>query len=153
MNGTILLVNGPNLNMLGTREPEKYGHTTLIDITQNIEKIAGESGYKLLPFQSNSEGKIIDFIQQEGADAAGMILNAAAYTHTSVAIRDAILSVQIPFVEVHISNIFKRESFRQHSYLSDIAIGMVTGFGDYSYVLGIKALVNSLDKKNENNMK
>ena len=147
MNGTILFVNGPNLNMLGTREPEKYGHTTLSDITQNIEKIAGESGYKLLPFQSNSEGKIIDFIQQEGADAAGMILNAAAYTHTSVAIRDAILSVQIPFVEVHISNIFKRESFRQHSYLSDIAIGMVTGFGDYSYVLGIKALVNSLDKK------
>ncbi len=140
----ILVVNGPNLNMLGTREPEKYGHATLIEINEIMAGEAEKNGFQLLHFQSNSEGEIIDFIQKEGRDSAGMVINAGAFTHTSIAIRDAILSVGLPFVEVHVSNIFKRESFRHHSYLSDIAIGMITGFGPDSYYLGIEALCRYL---------
>ena len=142
----LLVLNGPNLNMLGIREPEKYGN-------KNLEMIAGECvrkaeslGYKLKHFQSNTEGDLVGFIQKEGTESSGMILNAGAYTHTSVAIRDAILSVKIPFVEVHLSNVFARESFRHQSYLSDIAIGVITGFGENSYYLGIEAIDGYLEK-------
>lgn len=142
----ILLVNGPNLNILGIREPEKYGKITLKEIEENIINIATKHQIKIKAFQSNNEGDIVSFIQKEGLDADGMLINAGAYTHTSIAIRDAILSVRLPFVEIHISNIFSREPFRHNSYLSDIAIGIISGFGDYSYELGLYAIINYLNK-------
>ncbi|MGC8870922.1 MAG: type II 3-dehydroquinate dehydratase, partial [Brevinematia bacterium] len=132
----ILIVNGPNLNMLGVREPDKYGNLKLEDILLKCKEISSKFGYEVISFQSNLEGEIVSFIQKEGLKASGMILNAGAYTHTSIAIRDAILAVNIPFVEVHISNVFKRESFRHHSYLSDIAIGVISGFKADSYYAG-----------------
>lgn len=147
MSKKILLVNGPNLNMLGVREPEKYGSLSLNEIVESLTKIAGETGFVLKSFQSNHEGEIIDFIQMEGPSSKGLIINAGAYTHTSIAIRDAILSVSIPFVEVHLSNIYKREGFRQKSFLSDIAVGVICGFGYYVYELGFYALVNYLENK------
>lgn len=147
MKGKILMVNGPNLNMLGKREPDKYGEETLEEIVKWIKKEAEERGYELLHFQSNSEGEIIDFIQREGREAVGLIINAGAYTHTSIAIRDAILSVGIPTVEVHLSNIFSREPFRHISYISDIAIGVITGFKKYSYYLGLLALINYIEER------
>ncbi|MCX8028639.1 MAG: type II 3-dehydroquinate dehydratase [Brevinematales bacterium] len=137
----ILVVNGPNLNMLGVREPDKYGIKNLESIIDKIKGIANSYGYEILHFQSNSEGEIISFIQKEGISASGMIINAGAYTHTSIAIRDAILSVNIPFVEVHLSNVYKREKFRNRSYLSDIAIGVVTGFMENSYYAGLLLLL------------
>lgn len=144
---TILLVNGPNLNMLGEREPDKYGKATLNDIVGGVKKICSIRGFELADFQSNSEGGIIDFIQKHGKTAAGLLINAGALTHTSIAIRDAILSVNIPCVELHLSNIFKREAFRHESYLSDIAIGMITGFGENSYYLAATALIDFLEKR------
>ena len=140
--GFILLVNGPNLNMLGIREPEKYGKKKLTEITDEVEKIAQGSGFKIKSFQSNHEGELVDFIQSEGMEAKGMVINAGALTHTSIALRDAILSVKIPFTEIHISNIFARENFRHISYLSDIAVGLISGFGENSYYLGIKAMID-----------
>ncbi|MCX7820899.1 MAG: type II 3-dehydroquinate dehydratase [Brevinematales bacterium] len=148
MGNKILLVNGPNLNMLGTREPDKYGRLTLNEIVENLSKISKENGFILKDFQSNHEGEIIDFLHREGASSKGLIINAGAYTHTSIAIRDAILSVSIPFVEVHLSNVYKREDFRKNSYLSDIAIGVISGFGYYVYELGFYALVNYLENNN-----
>lgn len=145
MKGTILLVNGPNLNMLGSREPDKYGHTTLIEILENMDREAGSYGYQLLHFQSNSEGELIDFIQKEGPGAAGLVINAGAYTHTSIALRDAILATGLMFIEVHLSNVYKREAFRHVSYLADIALGVISGFGPDSYYLGIEALVRHLE--------
>jgi len=144
---SILLVNGPNLNMLGIREVEKYGETSLTEIVSNLEKKAKEKNYALKSFQSNHEGELIDFIQSEGRKAKGLILNAGAFTHTSIALRDAILSVKIPFVEVHLSNIFGRENFRHRSYLSDIAIGIIAGFGKMSYELGLIAIIDFIEKK------
>ncbi len=144
MSKKILLVNGPNLNMLGKREPDKYGALTLTEIIDIVSIKAKENGFVLKSFQSNHEGEIVDFIQQEGSSALGLIINAGAYTHTSIAIRDAILSVSIPFVEVHLSNIYKREDFRKKSYLSDIAIGLICGFGPYSYELALDAMINYL---------
>lgn len=141
---TILLINGPNLNMLGTREPDKYGTTTLQTIVDRITEKAKAEGYKLLAFQSNSEGEIISFIHHEGQKASGILINAGAYTHTSIAIRDALLSVGTPFVEIHLSNIYTREAFRHHSYLADKAIGVITGFGDFSYDLGLLAILHYL---------
>lgn len=143
----ILIVNGPNLNLLGSREVEKYGQKDLSSILERIEKSVLEKGFKPKCFQSNHEGELIDFIQREGKSAEGMVINAGAYTHTSIAIRDAILSVGIPFVEVHLTNVYKREAFRHHSYLSDIAIGVIAGFGDYSYDLGLAALIDFISKK------
>ncbi len=143
----ILLINGPNLNMLGLREPDRYGTVSLDEIVADVKKKALEAGFDLNSFQSNSEGDIIGFIQKEGQKAAGLILNAGAFTHTSIAIRDAILSVRIPFVEVHLSNIFGREEFRHRSYFSDIAAGIVAGFGAFSYILGLEALVDIIRKK------
>ncbi|MEJ5284433.1 MAG: type II 3-dehydroquinate dehydratase [Brevinematales bacterium] len=145
MGNKILLINGPNLNMLGTREPDKYGHLTLNEIVENLKRIAKEQGFILKDFQSNHEGEIIDFIHKEGLSAKGLIINAGAYTHTSIAIRDSILSVSIPFVEVHLSNVYKREDFRKKSYLSDIAIGVISGFGHYVYELGLLALIKYIE--------
>jgi 3-dehydroquinate dehydratase-2 len=147
MKGRILLINGPNLNMLGWREPEKYGSTTLDEIVRESTNLAYKLGYELVAFQSNSEGEIVDFIQREGISSVGIVINAGAYTHTSVAIRDALLSVNVPVVEVHMSNVFRREPFRHVSYLSDIAIGSIVGFKENSYYLGILALVSFLEGK------
>ncbi|MCD8339629.1 MAG: type II 3-dehydroquinate dehydratase [Burkholderiales bacterium] len=133
---TILLINGPNLNLLGTREPEKYGSATLKDVEDAMQEQCESHGAKLLCFQSNSEGAIVDRIHQaktENVDA--IIINPGAYTHTSIAIRDAFLSVSIPFIEVHLTNIFAREAFRHHSYLSDIAKGCIIGLGVDGYRL------------------
>ena len=134
MNGTVLLINGPNLNLLGQREPEIYGSTTLADIEINLQKKFSASELKLLAFQSNTEGELVNFIQEhQSADYA--IINAGAFTHTSVAIRDAIKGVGLKFVEVHISNVHAREEFRQKSYLSDIASGIIVGCGVQGYEL------------------
>lgn len=147
MDKTLLLVNGPNLNLLGTREPDKYGTVTLAQIEERIVKKAKLSGYEVTTYQSNSEGEIVTFIQQNKS-AHGLMINAGAYTHTSVAIRDAVLSVGIPCVELHLSNIFKRESFRHHSYLTDISIGIISGFGDYSYDLALQGIINYIENRN-----
>ena len=139
----ILLINGPNLNLLGKREPEKYGSTTLNDVQTAVSSIVKEKGGELICFQSNHEGEIVEAIQkapQQGIEA--VIINPGAYTHTSIAIRDAFLSVQIPFVEVHISNIFSREEFRHHSYLSDIAKGCLIGLGVRGYELAALYLLS-----------
>lgn len=143
-----LLLNGPNLNLLGTREPEVYGSLTLQDIEQDLTQKASESGHALNCFQSNSESELIDRIHQAKHDGINaIIINPAAYTHTSVAIRDALLGVDIPFIEVHLSNVHAREPFRHHSYLSDVAIGVICGLGadGYQYALSsaIKKVTNN----------
>ena len=138
----ILVINGPNLNTLGKREPDIYGSHTLEDINKLLKSEAKKIGkdLKLEFFQSNSEGEIVSRIQEAFENFDGILINPAAYTHTSVAIRDAILSTGLPTVEVHISNIFKREEFRQKSFVSGVSIGVVSGFGLNSYLLGIKGL-------------
>ena len=135
----ILIIHGPNLNLLGTREPEVYGADTLADIDQQLSQLAGEKGITLQTFQSNSEGDIVSRIQQASSQIDFIIINPAAYTHTSVAIRDAFLATRIPFIEVHLSNVYAREEFRQHSYLSDIATGVISGFAINSYRLALEA--------------
>jgi len=130
----ILVLHGPNLNLLGTREPEVYGKLSLADINQRLEHLAAERGAELAVFQSNHEGALVDRIQEAGRDGTQyIIINAAAYTHTSVAIRDALAAVAIPFVEVHLSNVYKREEFRHHSYLSSKAQGVIAGLGAFGY--------------------
>jgi len=130
----ILVLHGPNLNLLGTREPEVYGTLTLADINQRLEQVAAERGAELAAFQSNHEGALVDRIQEAARDGTQyIIINAAAYTHTSVAIRDALAAVAIPFVEVHLSNVYKREEFRHHSYLSSTAQGVIAGLGAFGY--------------------
>ena len=144
---SILLLNGPNLNLLGSREPDKYGHTSLADIEARLAELATAAGHELIAFQSNAEHALVERIHQAGADGVAYILiNPAAFTHTSVALRDALISVELPVVEVHLSNIFARESFRGHSYVSDVAVGVVTGFGPRSYRLGFEALVAHLNR-------
>lgn len=138
----ILIINGPNLNMLGKREPEIYGRKTLDDIKVECEKLAKEISIQIDFRQSNSEGEIVGWIQESSQKFSGIIINAGAYTHTSVAIRDALLSVSIPIIEVHISNIFKREDFRHHSYISDVAVGMICGLGTDGYTIALRAIVN-----------
>ena len=135
----ILVIHGPNLNMLGKREPEVYGSDSLADINGRIEAEAGLLGLETEFFQSNSEGEIVSAIQNAMGSVSLIIINPAAYTHTSVAIRDALLAVNLPVIEVHLSNIHKREAFRKESFVSDIAIGQITGFGAYGYILAIKA--------------
>ena len=135
----ILIIHGPNLNLLGTREPEVYGADTLADIDQQLTQLAEEKEITLQTFQSNSEGDIVSRIQQAAKQIDFIIINPAAYTHTSVAIRDAFLATRIPFIEVHLSNVYAREEFRQHSYLSDIAIGVISGFAINSYRLALEA--------------
>lgn len=130
----ILVLHGPNLNLLGTREPDVYGADTLSDINQRLLAIAGHHGARCSVYQSNHEGELVDRIQAAAHDQTDfIIINAAAYTHTSVAIRDALAAVRIPFVEVHISNVYSREAFRHHSYLADLARGVIAGLGVYGY--------------------
>lgn len=129
----ILVINGPNLNLLGTREPEVYGGDRLDDVTARLEGLARELGAGLSCFQSNHEGAIVDAIQAARGRTDCIVINAGAYTHTSVAIRDALLAVDIPFIELHISNVYRREPFRRHSYLSDAARGVIAGFGTDGY--------------------
>ncbi len=139
----ILVISGPNLNMLGERETGMYGTQTLDDMKNLIIGVARADGADLDFFQSNSEGDIITYIQHNRV-ADGIIINPAAFTHTSIAIRDAIAAVKIPAVEVHLTNIHAREKFRRHSYIAPVCIGQVSGFGIYSYLLGLQALLNYL---------
>jgi 3-dehydroquinate dehydratase-2 len=139
----ILVIHGPNLNLLGTREPEIYGAANLADINQSLTKKATQASVELETFQSNSEGDIVDRIQQAGADKVDLIIiNPAAYTHSSIAIRDAFLATRIGFIEVHLSNVYAREDFRKKSYLSDIAIGVISGFAIDSYRLALDAAIS-----------
>ncbi|OSS41739.1 3-dehydroquinate dehydratase 2 [Desulfurella amilsii] len=140
----ILVLNGPNLNMLGKREPNIYGKLSLAELEGNINKLAESLGVEVEFFQSNYEGAIVEKIHQAFGKIDGIIINPGAFTHTSIAIRDAFLSVNIPFVEVHLSNIFKREPFRHKSYLSDIAQGVVSGLEGYSYACALNYFVNLL---------
>jgi 3-dehydroquinate dehydratase-2 len=138
----ILVIHGPNLNMLGSREPETYGSDTLDNIDQSLVEIADKKGVQLKSFQSNTEGEIVNCIQQAVDDqVAFIIINPAAFTHTSIAIRDAFLATRIPFIETHLSNVHAREEFRAHSYLSDIAVGVICGFGKNSYLLALEAAI------------
>jgi len=139
----ILVVHGPNLNLLGTREPEIYGRLTLSALNDRLVALAAESGCHLSPYQSNHEGAIVDRIQAARLDGTDfIIINAGDYTHTSVAIRDALAGVSIPFIEVHLSNVYKREAFRHHSYLSELAIGVVAGLGADGYEAAVKAAIH-----------
>jgi 3-dehydroquinate dehydratase-2 len=136
----ILVLNGPNLNLLGEREPHMYGHTDLDAINSRLEQRAHEAGHELSTFQSNAEHALVERIQQAKADGtAFIIINPAAYTHTSVAIRDALAAVDIPFIEIHLSNVHAREDFRQRSYFSDLAVGVISGLGAQGYELALEA--------------
>jgi len=142
----VLVLHGPNLNLLGQREPEIYGSLTLTQIDQQLQQLAIALGVELTSFQSNSEGELVTLIQKAMGEYQGIVINAAAYTHTSVAIRDALSAVKIPTVEVHLSNIHQRESFRHFSYIAPVAIGQICGFGANSYRLGLQAIVEYLQK-------
>lgn len=142
----ILILNGPNINMLGMREPDKYGTDTLESIEKFLCEEAQKLEVKLDFYQSNIEGEIVNTIQQAKGVYDGIVMNPAAYTHTSVAIRDALLAVEIPTVEIHLSNIYKREEFRHNSLTAPACIGQITGFGKYSYKLGLVAIVDYLRK-------
>lgn len=135
----LLLLNGPNLNLLGTREPGLYGTTTLAEIERELTDLAGELGHTLHTFQSNSEAELVDRIQQAGQNTAFMLFNPGAFTHTSLALRDAILAVDMPFIEIHISNVYAREEFRQQSFFSDVALGTIIGLGPQGYGLALRA--------------
>jgi len=144
----LLLLNGPNLNLLGTREPEIYGSKTLDDIAKQLSELASQDNHQLDHHQSNSEATLIDHIHQASKDKIDFILfNPAAYTHTSIAIRDALLGTQIPFIEIHLSNVHQREEFRQHSFFSDIAIGTIVGLGAQGYELALQAAIRHLEIK------
>jgi 3-dehydroquinate dehydratase-2 len=140
----VLVINGPNLNMLGQREPEVYGSDTLADIDAMLEKEAGRLKLTLETFQSNSEGAIVDKIQTAPGRAAGLIINPGAYTHTSIAIRDAMLLLDIPMVEIHLSNTYKREEFRRTSMLADIVTGRIVGFGAFGYIMALQAVAQRI---------
>jgi 3-dehydroquinate dehydratase-2 len=140
----ILIIHGPNLNMLGKREPSIYGASTLQEINRQLREEGKRLGVKTETFQSNSEGEIVSRIQDAMKKSDGILINPGAYTHTSIAIRDAILSAGLPAVEVHISNIYKREDFRQKSFISGVSVGVVSGFGSDSYILGLSGLVSYL---------
>ena len=141
----ILVLHGPNLNLLGSREPDIYGRTTLADIDADLVAIAQSSGHEVASMQSNSDGALIDRIQASAKDGTVFIvINPGALTHTSVALRDALAAVAIPFIEVHLSNVHAREPFRHHSYLADLAVGVITGFGADSYRLAMTAAVRRL---------
>ncbi|NJK47493.1 type II 3-dehydroquinate dehydratase [Candidatus Gracilibacteria bacterium] len=144
---SVLVLHGPNLNLLGLREPQVYGNLTLDDINRLLEAEAKALEVKVSCFQSNHEGVLVDAIQAALGQHDGILINAGAYTHTSVAIRDALSGVKIPTVEVHLSNIYQREVFRHHSYIAPIAIGQISGFGPDSYRLGLQALVSQVKNK------
>ncbi len=143
----ILIINGPNINLLGTREPEIYGNLTLDKINEKLSVYSDDIGVELETFQSNIEGEIVDKIQWAKDFCDGIVINPAAYTHTSVAIRDAISAVKLPAVEVHISNIHQREEFRRHSFIAPVCIGQIAGFGFNSYRLGLEAVVDYINSK------
>jgi 3-dehydroquinate dehydratase-2 len=140
----VLVLHGPNLNLLGTREPKIYGSTTLEEVNQRLAEIGQRVGVRIFPVQSNHEGALVDAVQAARGSHQGILINPGAYTHTSVAIRDAIAAVELPTVEVHLSNIYQREAFRHHSYIAPVAIGQISGFGIESYCLGLQALVAHL---------
>lgn len=140
MSNTVLIINGPNLNMLGTREPEVYGFQTLADIESMCQDSADGLGLDIDFRQTNNEADIISWIQQSRQDFCGIVINAAAYTHTSIAIMDALKTVDLPVIEVHLSNIFKREDFRHHSFISPAADGVICGLGGSGYVLALQAI-------------
>ena len=140
----IAVVHGPNLRLLGRREPEVYGTDTLDEVNRMLAEVAGELGVDLETFQSNHEGELLDFIEDAASRVEGFLINPGAYTHTSVALRDALTGVERPFVECHLSNTASRERFRRHSYLAPVAAGVVLGFGVQSYLLGLRGLVARL---------
>ena len=139
------VIHGPNLNLLGTREPEHYGTTTLTDIDASLAETAQQAGHSLTCLQSNAEHELVDAIHQAQTDGiAWIIINPAAFTHTSVALRDALAAVKVPFIEVHLSNVHARETFRQQSYFSDLAQGVISGLGPYGYTLALLSVIDSL---------
>jgi 3-dehydroquinate dehydratase-2 len=143
---SILVLNGPNLNLLGSREPDKYGHRSLQEIMEELDRFAGACGHQLRHAQENSEGVLIDAIHKAAFDGVDYIIfNPAGYTHTSVALRDALLAVRIPFIEVHLSATAAREPFRQFSYFSDIAMGVISGFQGEGYMLALQAIINHIE--------
>ena len=143
---TILVLNGPNLNLLGTREPDHYGHDTLDSIAQRLSQVAQAAGHRIDLRQSNAEHELVDWIHQAKQDGvAFVIINPAAFTHTSIALRDALLATELPFIEVHLSNIHGRESFRSHSYFSDKAVGVILGLGAQGYELALQAAMARLN--------
>jgi 3-dehydroquinate dehydratase-2 len=145
----LLLLNGPNLNLLGTREPAVYGAESLDDLMARATAVAREFGHEAVAFQSNAEHALVDRIQAARADGtAFIIINPGAFTHTSVALRDALLAVALPFIEVHLSNIHSRESFRHHSYLADVAVGSIVGLGGIGYELAVRAAATRLARGN-----
>lgn len=142
----LLLLNGPNLNLLGSREPDRYGATTLAEVTTHLTALATQAGHRLSAFQSNSEAELIERVQRTPQDQIDFILfNPAAFTHTSLALRDALLAVKTPFIEVHLSNVHAREAFRHHSYFSDIATGVIVGLGPLGYELALQAALQRLN--------
>lgn len=141
------VLQGPNLNLLGRRQPKLYGQQTLAEIERRIGEQASRLGASVESFQSNVEGELVDWIQASGPEHDGLLVNAAAYTHTSIAIRDALVAIERPFVEVHLTNVFTRESFRHRSLLSDVAVGLVAGFGGDSYILALEGLVAYLRRE------
>lgn len=144
MNNRLLLVNGPNLNLLGTREPEVYGSDTLDDVFRRSREVAEELGFDLRAYQSNHEGALVDVIHEAKADCDGIVINPGAFTHTSIALRDALTGVALPFAEVHISNVHAREPFRHHSYLSDVAACVIVGAGVQGYEFAVRRLATVL---------
>jgi 3-dehydroquinate dehydratase-2 len=141
---SLLLINGPNLNLLGSREPEVYGATGLSDVENTLQALASAAGHTLAAYQSNAEHEIVDRIQQAAGNTDFILLNPGAFTHTSISMRDALLAVQIPFIEIHLSNIFAREEFRQVSFFSDIAAGCIFGLGVTGYELALDAAMRQL---------
>ncbi len=144
MSHSLLILGGPNLNLLGTREPEIYGSDTLDDIHQHCREHASALSIEVDARQSNHEGELVTWIQEAGRDFDGLIINAGAFTHTSVAVHDAIAAIDVPVIEVHLSNIYARESFRHHSYISPLALGIICGFGANSYILALDAMHHHL---------
>ncbi|BAZ04812.1 type II 3-dehydroquinate dehydratase [Calothrix sp. NIES-3974] len=145
---SILVLHGPNLNLLGTREPDTYGVQTLNDINRLLEAEAQKLAVRLSCLQSNHEGVLVDAIHGAMGQQQGILINPGAYTHTSVALRDAIAAVNLPVVEVHLSNVYKREAFRHHSYIAPVAVGQISGFGADSYLLGLQGLIRYLRQSN-----
>lgn len=143
---TILVVHGPNLNLLGSREPQHYGEDALPDINRRLEALAESAGHRVVCVQSNAEHELVDRVQAAAGKEDFIIINPAAYTHTSVALRDALAAVRIPFIEVHLSNVHAREPFRHHSYLSDLAVGVISGLGVKGYELALQAAFDQLSE-------